>query len=214
MSRLLDVALEQLTIKTYKMGNIAQKAVELSVNGYLEKQDATDQVLELSNMLVDMSLEVEEKAFELIAKFQPVASDLRIVNSYIKIAYDFERYGRYAWDISSTCKRLGTNLEYSEPSKFMQSLIDKVSMMVSISVKALKDNDAEVAKTLTAIEQQVDRLYFELMDQLASSSEQVKYVMGDLLVAKFLERIADHTIYVAESIVYIVSGEKVSLRQV
>ncbi len=114
MSRLLDVALEQLTAKTYRMGIIAQKAAALSMDGYLEKQDVTGQVLELSNTLIAMSVEVEEKAFELIAKYQPVASDLRIVNSYIKIAYDFERYGRYAWDICSTCKRLSTNLEHSE----------------------------------------------------------------------------------------------------
>lgn len=212
MGRLLDVGLEQLTAKTYKMGIIAQKAVELSTGGYLEKQDVNEKILELSNTLVAMSVEVEEKAFELIVKFQPVASDLRIVNSYIKIAYDFERFGRYAWDIISTRKRLGIKIENVESSKIMQSLIDKVTLMVSISVKALKDNDAELAKTLTANEQQVDSLYFELMDQLASSQEQIKYAMSDLLVAKFLERIADHTIYVAESIVYIITGEKVSLR--
>lgn len=212
MSRLLDVALEQLTAKTYRMGIIAQKAAALSMDGYLEKQDVTGQVLELSNTLIAMSVEVEEKAFELIAKYQPVASDLRIVNSYIKIAYDFERYGRYAWDICSTCKRLSTNLEHSEFPKLMQSLIGKVSEMVSISVKALKDNNAETAKTLITIERQVDTLYFKLMDQLASNSKHIKYAMADLLIAKFLERIADHTIYVAQSIVYIVTGEKVSLR--
>ncbi len=94
----------------------------------------------------------------------------------------------------------------------MQSLIGKVSEMVSISVKALKDNNAETAKTLITIERQVDTLYFKLMDQLASNSKHIKYAMADLLIAKFLERIADHTIYVAQSIVYIVTGEKVSLR--
>ena len=57
--------------------------------------------------LVSLTVDVEEKAFELIAKYQPVASDLRIINSYMKIAYDFERYGRYAWDISFIRKRLG-----------------------------------------------------------------------------------------------------------
>ena len=62
---------------------------------------------ELSEILVAMTMDVEEKAFRLIAKYQPVASDLRIINSYMKIAYDFERYGRYAWDISSISKRLG-----------------------------------------------------------------------------------------------------------
>jgi phosphate transport system protein len=137
---------------------------------------------------------------------------LRIVNSYIKVAYDFERYGRYAWDITFTCKRLGTAIECGDASETMEALIQKTLRMVDISVKALKHNDANLAKDLSAIEQEVDNLYFTYMDQLAKTSTHIKCAMGNLLVAKFLERIADHTAYVGESILYIVYGAKTALR--
>ena len=100
MQRLLDKGLEELTTMIYKMGKVAEKAVATSVRGFLAGKDVSKDVHELSEILVSMTVEVEEKAFSLIAKYQPVASDLRIINSYMKVAYDFERYGRYAWDIS------------------------------------------------------------------------------------------------------------------
>jgi phosphate transport system protein len=212
MHRLLDVGLEQFTAMVYRMGEVAEKAINMSINGYVNGKDTTDSELEISEILAGMGVEAENKAFELIAKYQPVASDLRIINSYMKIAYDFERYGRYAWDISFTHKKL-TGLDkcaYSVES--MMKLIEKVSEMVGKSVQALKLHDAELAKTLASTEKEVDALYFEYLEQLADSTTQNKCVMCNLLVSRFLERIADHTTYVGESIVYIVSGEKLSLR--
>ena len=108
MHRLLDKGLEELTATVFKMGEVAEKALAISISGFVKGRDTSEDVHELSEMLVTMTVEVEEKAFGLIAKFQPVASDLRIINSYMKIAYDFERYGRYAWDISYISKRVGT----------------------------------------------------------------------------------------------------------
>jgi phosphate transport system protein len=212
MHRLLDVGLEQLTAMVYRMGEVAEKAINISISGYVNGKDTTDSEREISEVLASMSVDVENKAFELIAKYQPVASDLRIINSYMKIGYDFERYGRYAWDISFTHKKL-TNLEKcADNQDSMLNLVKKVSEMVGKSVQALKEHDAELAKTLASTEKEVDALYFEYLDRLASTAAPNRCVMCNLLVSRFLERIADHTTYVGESIVYIVSGEKLSLR--
>ena len=102
MTRLLDVGLEQLTVMVYRSGEVAENAIGVSIRGFMNGKDATEAVHELSDILGSMTVDIENKAFELIVKYQPVASDLRIINSYMKIAYDFERYGRYAWDISFT----------------------------------------------------------------------------------------------------------------
>jgi phosphate transport system protein len=212
MSRLLDVGLEQLTVMVYRMGEVAEKAVDVSVRGFMNGKDATAAVREFSDILAAMTVEVENKAFELIVKYQPVASDLRIINSYMKIAYDFERYGRYAWDISFTHKKL-TGLEKCiHPPDTIQKLIDTVCEMVSKSVQALKHNDGEMAKSLASTERKADELYFAYLDQIAETTTQDKCVMCNLLVSRFLERIADHTTYVGEAIVYISTGEKISLR--
>jgi phosphate transport system protein len=194
------------------MGEVAEKAINTSINGYVNGNDTTDSEHEISEILSAMSVEAENKAFELIAKYQPVASDLRIINSYMKIAYDFERYGRYAWDISFTHKRVTGLDRCADSSDSMMKLVEKVCDMVTTSVQAVKEQDAELAKTLALTEKEVDKLYFEYLDQLAGATAPNKCVMCNLLVSRFLERIADHTTYVGESIVYIVSGEKLSLR--
>ena len=212
MTRLLDAGLEQLTMMVYKSGEVAKSAINMSIRCFMNRKDATEAVRELSDIISSMTVEIENKAFELIVKYQPVASDLRIINSYMKIAYDFERYGRYAWDLSFTYKKLGALGECAVSSDLMQKLVEKVALMVSKSVEALKQHDAELAKTLADTEKEVDELYFAYLDQLSKTRAQSKCVMCNLLVSRYLERIADHTTYVGEAIVYIATGEKISLR--
>ncbi len=213
MSRLLDSGLEQLTVLVYRMGEVAENVVRRFINGFVEGKDVTEDVQDMSEVLVSMTSEVEDKAFELIVKYQPVASDLRIINSYMKIGYDFGRYGRYAWDISSTHKKLtGLGKCIESDSSSIETLSAKVLEMVHRSVSALKDHDVELAKTLAGIEKQVDNLYFKYLDQLAKFSTETKNAVCNLLVARFLERIADHTTYVGESVIYIVTGQKLVLR--
>ena len=212
MTRLLDVGLEQLTVMVYKSGEVAENAINMSIRGFMQGKDATEAVRELSDILGTMTVEIENKAFELIVKYQPVASDLRIINSYMKISYDFERYGRYAWDISFTQQKLAELGKCAGSSDLMQKLVEKVSEMVSKSVEALKQHDAELAKSLAVTETEVDELYSAYLNQLSKVRGQNKLVMCNLLVSRYLERIADHTTYVGEAIVYIVTGEKISLR--
>ena len=212
MTRLLDVGLEKLTVMVYRSGEVAESAIGVSIRGFMNGKDATKMVHELSDVLGSMTVDIENKAFELIVKYQPVASDLRIINSYMKIAYDFERYGRYAWDISFTQQKLANVDKCAVSSALMQKLIEKVSEMVGKSVEALKQHDAELAKTLGDTEKEVDELYFEYLNQLSKAHAENKCVLCNLLVSRYLERIADHTTYVGEAIVYIATGEKISLR--
>ena len=212
MTRLLDVGLEKLTVMVYRSGEVAESAIAVSIRGFMNGKDTSEAVHELSDVLGSMTVDIENKAFELIAKYQPVASDLRIINSYMKIAYDFERYGRYAWDISFTQQKLAKIDKCAVSSDLMQKLIERVSEMVSKSVAALKQHDAELAKTLAETEKEVDDLYFAYLNQLSKARSQSKCVMCNLLVSRYLERIADHTTYVGEAIIYIVTGEKISLR--
>jgi phosphate transport system protein len=212
MTRLLDTGLEQLTVMVFKSGEVAKSVLNMSIRGFMNGKDETEAVHDLSDVISSMTVEIENKAFELIVKYQPVASDLRIINSYMKIAYDFERYGRYAWDISFTHKKLGALGECAVSSDLMPKLVEKVSEMVSKSVEALRQHDAELAKTLADTEKEVDELYFAYLDQLSKTRVQSKCLMCNLLVSRYLERIADHTTYVGEAIVYIATGEKISLR--
>jgi phosphate transport system protein len=161
-----------------------------------------------------MADEAEDKVFELIARFQPVASDLRILKSYMKIAYDFERYGRYALDISQVQNRLG-GLEQCESwiHQSIGKMSEKVLSMVRTSVDSLKSHDSALAKELSETEKQVDDMYFKYLDKLVEKAPAAnRCTISSVLVVRYLERIADHATYIGESIVYLATGEKVTLR--
>lgn len=211
--RPLDTGLEKLTDLLVRMGKTAGEIVALSLDGFLRGTDVGERVHSESQALAAMGWDVEDKAFELIARYQPVASDLRIIKSYIKIAYDFERYGRYAWDICLAQKQFGGLGGQVHPWIPIQKMAEKVMEMVYTSTKALKEHNAEVAKTLATTEKEVDDMYFKAMDLLAEKIPTVtKSIISNLLVARYLERIADHAVYVGESIVYIATGERILLR--
>lgn len=214
MSRLIDAGLEQLARMISRMGELAFKTVSLSLNGYIDGADSYGQVLNFSDTLISMADEAEDKAFELIARFQPVASDLRILKSYMKITYDFERFGRYALDVSQVHKRLG-GLEQCEEwiVKLIGEMTQKVLSMVQTSVGSVRNHDTKLAAGLSQTENQVDDLYFRYLDRLVEKAPATnRCTISSVLVVRYLERIADHATYIGESVIYLATGEKVTLR--
>jgi phosphate transport system protein len=212
MKRLIDSGLEQLASMLFRMGELAQKTVSLSVINYLEGTHDYKQVKILSKTLSQMADPVEDIAFEILARFQPVASDLRIIKSYMKICYDFRRYGRYALDISLIYERLG-GMDECDMSfrKISKEMSEETLNMVATSIQALKNHDSELAKTLSAMEQHVDKLYYDYLDKLIATKSATSCTISSLLVVRYLERIADHATYIGESIVYLATGEKTTL---
>jgi phosphate transport system protein len=198
----------------FRMGGEAEEALTIALDGFIRGRDTSEEVHELSEVLVSMTAEVEEKAFALIAKYQPVASDLRIINSHMKIAYDFERYGRYAWDISYIRKRLGGLKDCDEwISQFIEDMGEKVLEMVRVSINSLKTQDTELAKTISKREKEVDEMYFRYLDKLVKEAHTTNQcTISSVLAVRYLERIADHATYIAEAVVYIATGEKITLR--
>ena len=210
MQRLLDKGLEELTTMVYKMGKVAEKSVVISVRGFLEGKDVSKDVHEISEILVGMTVEVEEKAFTLIAKYQPVASDLRIINSYMKVAYDFERYGRYAWDISfisthfngkSTCDKW--------IFEYIEKMAEKVLQMVAISINSLKSLDPELVTKINRAEQGVDGMYVKFLDKLVKDAGITNdCTVSSTLVVRYLERTADHATHIMEAVVTLPPAKK------
>ncbi|PVX24093.1 MAG: phosphate transport system regulatory protein PhoU [Candidatus Bathyarchaeum sp.] len=213
MKRLIDSGLEQLASMLFHMGELAQKTVSISVMNYIEGTHDYNQVKNLETKLSSMADPIEDIAFEIIARFQPVASDLRIIKSYMKICYDFKRYGRYALDISQIYERLGgmdeCDLSFRKISKEMGL---ETLKMVETSIQSLKNHDAQLARTLTEMEKRVDQLYCDYLDKLIVTTATTACTISSLLVVRYLERIGDHATYIGESMIYLVSGEKTALR--
>jgi len=214
MSRLIDAGMKQLANIIFHMGELAYETVSLALNGYVKDTDAYASVWNASDTLVALADEAEDKAFELIARFQPVASDLRILKSFMTIAYDFERFGRYALDVSQVQKRLGGLEECEDWIKTsIIEMNEKVLSMVRTCVDSLKTHDVKLALTLSGTENQIDEMYFTYLDRLVEKAPATnKCTISSVLVVRYLERIADHATYIGESIIYFTTGEKVTLR--
>lgn len=210
MSRLIDAGLKQLSDLLNKMAELAEKTVSLSFDVSMKGVNSSDRVQVFSEMLVSSSEEIEEKATEVIARYQPVASDLRTIRSYMKIAYDLARCGRYAWDISFIYKRF--NISFEEcylPWLALKEMMDKVLKIMHITVEAISKMDLKLVKLIGEIETEIDKMYMDSLNKLVEQpSIKTKCVVANLLFVRHLERISDHSTYIAESIVYLITGER------
>ena len=213
MSRIIDRGLEEQSSFLTRMSELTYEILSLSIDGYLAGRSVQAQVREMSDVLVAMAGKVEDRTFELIARFQPVASDLRAIKSYMKIGNDFARYGRYALDISSINDQInGLSQCDAWIKQYLTEMSEKVLTAVKISIDSLRKHDIELAKTISPIEREVDKMYLEFLSRIINSEQSnSKCVASSILVSRYFERIADHAVYVCESIVYIVTGEKVNL---
>ncbi|MEM2889524.1 MAG: phosphate signaling complex protein PhoU [Candidatus Bathyarchaeia archaeon] len=214
MSRIIDSGLEELSATLHKMGELAYHTVLMAITECVENRQVYNEIREISDVLVSMADNVEDKAFELIARFQPVASDLRTIKSYMKITYDFARFGRYALDISYTNHKLG-GIRSCETwiISHIKEMGEKTLKMISLSITSLRSHDAQLAEKVAEMEREIDKMYFDFFDKLIEKSDiTTRCTVSSVLMVRYLERIADHATYICESIIYIATGRKVILR--
>jgi len=211
MSRPLDLGINQIKNLLIKMGQLADETLELALQGFFEKQDTYVRTKAWSNTILILAEEVEDRATELLALHQPMATDLRTLKAYIKIAYDLERYGRYAMDISDIMNRLGT-WEKLEDEKVFKKLADSAKKCVEISIETIQTMNEKLIWELSKIEAETDILYLEALKIISDVDAPSKTVVAYLLTIRYLERIADHSSYVSEAISYAVTGKRIALR--
>jgi len=213
MSRPLDLGLSQIKSLLVKMGNLAIKSLELALDGFFKDEDVYIQLRSWSNTLLLLSEEVEDRATELMALHQPMASDLRTLKAYIKVAYDIERYGRYSMDISEIKSRLGKWEAIPEEEGYtFKELGETVKNCLSVSVKYIETMDKEAIFESSKIEAESDELYLKNLRKLWESNLSTKTIIAYTLTIRYLERIADHSSYISEAIYYASTGRRISLR--
>lgn len=211
MPRLLDTGLTELSNIVLEMADLAERSVKTSIQAYLEGGVIDIQIRAWSDALRSLHDSLEERAVELIARYQPVATDLRIIKSSMKIAYDLSRFGRYALDISTVLKVLNAR---SEPANgTIGELGKKTIEALNISIEIFKTHNFELMGKLTDLENEVDELYRSYLCNLVEKpAKNNQTLISNVLVSRHLERIADHACYIAEETYYMVHGRTMYLR--
>lgn len=205
MTRLIDPSLNQLSSLMDKMGDLASQSINLALDSYLEGKQARNEVYELSKQISDLYDRIGNLTYEMILKYQPVASDFRLIRSSIEISYAFTRFGRYAFDITAVREMFGDLSECK--NEVIYTISGEIKNMISVAIRCFATLDLEKAKQLKTDEDLVDKYYARHLPMLINSKN-TKCALADALVLRYLERIADHAAFMAESVSYIVTGNR------
>ncbi|WP_067730431.1 phosphate signaling complex protein PhoU [Oceanobacillus damuensis] len=197
-----------------KLANAAGQALDESIDSLFNQDvDLARHVIENDRKIDRKELEINDKTILLIAKQQPVATDLRRVITVLKILTDIERMGDNAKNIATSTIHLGKN-KSAIPAD-LKEMHKMTNDMLYSSMQAFKYEDISVARKLAGMDDEVDRLYktiiSELLGETATHPDKIQYVMQIAFCARYLERFADHITNVGESILYLVKGENFNL---
>ncbi|MEN2974790.1 MAG: phosphate uptake regulator PhoU [Candidatus Caldarchaeales archaeon] len=205
MSRVLDMGLQLLSRRIEEMFNLGIESFHKSVEGLLHYRDVKRELYEYAKKLRELYEEVNDVAIELIARYQPVARDLRYIRSCINVSYDILRLGRYALEITRSSQMLGSLLECDLTP--ISEASDIIGQMLENSLKALQRLDVEMARKVKEMDEKIDEIYRDKLRAITLERDGSRECdVAIVLTLRNLERIADHATYICDSIEYIVSG--------
>lgn len=210
MRKLFDEQLKELNIEMIKMAGQVETAIAGAAEALIKNDIAlAKQVMGGDEIVDDMEKKIEHLCLKLLLQQQPVATDLRRVSTALKMTTDLERIGDQAVDIAELTLKIGKTDNVHIPQ-----MAKAVIRMVTDSINAYVNSDEKLANDVMAEDDRVDELFVKIRDELiemaADSREKGKQVgeqaIDLLMVAKYLERIGDHAVNIAEWVIFSVTG--------
>ena len=206
--------LERLNIMLIDMGALCEEAIAYAVKALetgsdemREKTFSTDEIID------DREREIENVCFKLLLQQQPVAKDLRLISSALKMISDMERIGDQASDIAEITK-------FIQPGKceinhdHINIMAETAMQMVTESVDSFVRRDLDLANEVIATDDKVDKLFDEVKADLIAAVSDDKscgeYFVDILMIAKYMERISDHAVNIAEWVIFSITGSHVA----
>ena len=209
MRNKFDSQLEKLNLELITMGALCEDAISASVKGFLDDDDALcKKALETEDEINRKERDIESICMKLLLEQQPVARDLRVISSALKMISDMERIGDQAYDIAEIAKFIkNSNVKSKIHIKDMAAAATK---MVTDSVDSFVKKDVELARAVMAYDDKVDSLFNCVKDELVQLITEDKangeFCIDLLMIAKYLERIGDHAVNIAEWVEYSITG--------
>ena len=205
--------LAELKDKLLAMAALAQQAVETSVEAYLRRDKGLCKFVKQNERAIDTAQrELDEMAYELLAKQQPMAVDLRFILAVIKINGDLERVGDQSMSISRRTKEILAADEVELPVDFA-AMGEFATQMIRTALQALLDGDARLADSVRGMDDEIDRMnrraHNDLLKMIEEKPQFTQQAINGILVAKNLERIADHASNIATDVIFWVRGADV-----
>ncbi len=210
MRNQFDEQLGQLNQQMIQMGDLCETAISLAVQALQkESKHLIEEVHTADGEIDRMEREIEAFCMRLLLHQQPIARDLRQISSALKMISDMERIGDQASDIAEIAECISG--QGTEGDALIREMAREAVKMVSDSVDSYVHGDLELARAVIQYDDVVDswfdRIRQELIGEIAADNTVGEYCMDLLMIAKYLERIGDHAVNIAEWVEYSVTGE-------
>lgn len=211
MRNRFDQQLEKLNVELVTMGALCEDALTYAIRALFDREsDMAERAEEAEKQIDQMEREIESICMRLLLQQQPVARDLRVISSALKMIGDMERIGDQAADIAEIVKYLK---EDDVPNlRHLREMSDFAAGMVTASINSFVRQDLDLAKKVILDDDVVDG-YFEkvkeaLIGLIADGDIDGAFLLDILMIAKYIERIGDHATNIAEWVVYSITGER------
>jgi len=204
--------LEVLRQEILHMGTRVEQAIGQAVLS-LTKQDLelAKEVMAGDDAIDNMESDIEDKCMVLIARQQPLARDLRIIGTGLKITTDLERVGDHAFDIAKITLSIAKQ-PLIKPLVDIPRMSAMAQKMLTDSLLAYINLDMTLAEQVCADDDAVDDIYHqtfrELLTYMMEDPTNIKQATQLLFVARYLERVADHATNIGEWVIYLVTGQR------
>ena len=212
MAKHLQRDLDNLKREILAVGTLVEEAISKSLRLLKERNPALiDEIIEGDVAIDEREVEVEEECLKVMALHQPMAADLRFVIAVLKVNNDLERMGDLACNIARRTRHALVQPPSSRPLVDFTRMGGKVMDMVHASLDALVRQDADLARDVCRLDEEIDQAHrqtYDLLKQrMRENPDVVEEAVSALTVSRSLERIADLATNVAEDIVFMVDGE-------
>ena len=206
-----DKELSDLKENLLLLGKLVEKAINKAMTALGERNDELAAAVIANDDLVDnQELKIDELCLKILALRQPAARDLRFITTAIKVNYDLERIGDMAVNICERVQELNAEPQL-KPYVDLPRMADIVQQMLKQSLTAFVNANPDLAWQVIKQDEQVDQLhgqiFRELLDYMTRDFSTVTRSTRLLFISKYLERIADHAVNVAELVIFMVQGK-------
>ncbi len=205
--------LAELKDKLLGMAALSQLAVQSAVDAYLQRDASLCQYVRENETAINLAQrELDEMAYELLAKEQPMAIDLRFILAVIKINGDLERIGDQSMSIAIRTQDL-LAFEPAELPVDIAGMGEFATRMIRTAIQSLLDADAVCADSVLTMDDEIDRMnrvaHMELLDVLRHNTNNTAQALNAIFISRNLERIADHATNIATDVIFWVRGADV-----
>ncbi len=208
--------MEVLEVDILKMSSMVEESLIFATNSLKNRDvELAKKVIDNDELIDEKEIEIEDECLRLIALQQPLARDLRIIATALKIITDLERIADYSSDIAKITLKVA-NEEYFKALIHIPKMAEIAAEMVRISIDAYVSSDIEYEQlSYENLCDKIDELHKEIFNELisimASDSSKINQATNFLLVSRYLERIGDHVTNICERIVFSETGERIDL---